>query len=645
MSDEPAHYDSVVKFIEQVSIKNKEYCVSIARQTLDHTGHVPVTYNVARGAGYCAYYARLTEAIGVKDSIPYRIPGKGRDIHKVLGLSSIYLFKDGILPPLTHKIDESVNNAINILTEMNLIGNINNTDRNVILQMLRNLVSLLDRALMNLDSNNHPFSPIPEQQLIDYSLHMRGVPDLILENKEQSKAIVIDWKTAPETPTIREAAQVICYALLESRRLGYDREEAIKGLVGELDPQNNTIKNLNVLPLIIRPTTTAAGPRPHPVFSGLQGDDLESEYKKFRNLVYDVLVEAEHLTILTTNIEEILGEKSVAVKKRCVATTRDGHQVYSLRYTPHQLRRGKPSLQQNYPCTICNSRVRDACRFYFGRAIGEASDLDKTLWNLRFKVFQKLERDLIVYKAIYELFNKNGFDVASEMITSRSHIFWDIGSVPVTHEKTPIPILDIYRRGTRLQSVRYDLLDTLQTNPNDRFEFTGTRKLQDYEKESIIRHVPEGRTILISFNDSSTPTLSFNLFGIIREVDVDEKNDAVQYTIGLPSNVLAYSFLLIDECLKSNLIKNGPIVMFEVGANLIHLELNAIDQLQRAFSKELEEQTDPDSRQALQQASNLVNEVKEEMQRLEEDTGTNSITKILADVISRGKWRATKGGS
>jgi len=113
MQDSLIH--SIADFVKGVTISNQEYCSKTVKRILSTTGHVPVAYNVARGAGFCSYFARMVEAIGVKESIPLRISGKGSEIHKILGIASIYVFKDGVLPPPEHYIDEGLEDAINTL--------------------------------------------------------------------------------------------------------------------------------------------------------------------------------------------------------------------------------------------------------------------------------------------------------------------------------------------------------------------------------------------------------------------------------------------------------------------------------------------------------------------------------------------------
>jgi len=599
-------FASVIDFIRSVTQENETYCCNLARSVLSSTGHIPVAYNVARGAGFCAYFARLVEAIGVREAVSTRISGKGRDVHRVLGLASLYIFKDKILPPETFKLEESMNYAVSILGEINSSIQQDSETLDIARVMLQNLITHIPRFLQILDANNEPFIPIVEQQLADYEVHIRGVPDLILENREQRKAIVVEWKTSRETPTHWEEAQVLAYSLLAARRLGFETKEAIKAIIGKLN-SSEVFEDVHILPVIIRPTTTErAIIKPHPALSGLTGRDLREYIQTFRRLLYNVVVEAEHLTLLNTNISSLTSiEESKQARRRCIAITQNGHQVFSLRYTPRQLPRGRPENQQNFRCRACPGNIREACSFYFGRGFANFDEFDKAMWALRFKAYEKLESILLTYKAIHEIFSKKGRNNVIDWLKQGMKIIWD-GVYPRLENKRP-PSIEIYRRGRLFSRIRIDLLEDIDKFDIDVRTLVVRRSLREFETEGLPAVLYEDKTAMLVLLDVDNPLLAPNLFCRVEEVYIDRRD--VKYNLGLPSAVFDYQYHLLRSYVENKLIDNYCILLVEVGANLLHLELKAIDIMQRAMRQEVlsEENTS-----YLQFIERLIDDVRRE---------------------------------
>ena len=599
-------FASVVDFIRSVTRENKTYCCNLARSALSATGHIPVAYNVARGAGFCAYFARLVEAIGVREAVSTRISGKGRDVHKVLGLASLHIFRDKILPPQSIRLDESINYAATILRRVNSSTHLDNESLNIARVMLQNLITNIPRFLQILDANNEPFIPIVEQQLADYEVHIRGVPDLILENREQRKAIVVEWKTSRETPAHWEEAQVLAYSLLAARRLGFETKEAIEAILGRLN-SSEIFEDVHVLPVIIRPTTTErAIIKPHPALSGLTGIALREYIQEFRRLLYNVVVEAEHLTLLNTNISSLTSvEESNQARRRCVAVTQDGHEVFSLRYTPRQLPRGRPEEQQTFPCTVCPESIREACSFYFGRGFGKLDEFDKAMWALRFKAYEKLESILLTYKAIHEIFSKKGRDNVIDWLKQGMKIIWD-GVYPRLENKRP-PSIEVYRKGRLFSRIRIDLLEDFDGFDTDVRTLVVRRPLREFEREDLPAVLYEDKTAMLVLLDVDNPLLAPNLFCRVEEVYVGERE--VKYTLGLPSAVFDYQYHLLRSYVEDNVIDDYQILLVEVGANLLHLELKAIDIMQRAMREDALFQEDASYYQLIER---LIDEARQE---------------------------------
>mgnify|MGYP000046394584 CR=1 FL=1 len=578
--DDPIH--SVADFVKRVTIGNHEYCSKIVKRILDITGHVPVAYNVARGAGFCSYFARMAEAIGVKESIPLRISGKGRDIHKILGIASIYVFKDGCLPPPEHYINDGIKHAINTLN----VNNYNN-DHEVVVKaklLLKNLIDNLHTFLDLLKSNWSPFVPIVEQQFIDYRVHIRGVPDLILENKEQRKAIVVEWKTSNESLSRWEEAQVLAYALLAGRRLGYSPEEAVDAILGRYDESTNEFKDIHILPVIIRPTTKrTAKIKPHPALSGLTGVDLSNALKKFKKILYNVKLEAEHLTVLTFNTMRLSADESKFIREKCLAEIKDGHKVHSLRLTPYQLPRGRPREQKKFPCTKCFNSIKMACKYYFGSGFNVRDKFDSTMWGLRFKIYDKLESLLLQYRAIYEIFAEKG-NLVFEIIDEGKGIEYEIhGNSSFINEKVGHCYIQIRDGKKLIGKFKIDSVERILNIDTNNYTIRLRRKLRNYEKDYIPSTLREDKPCMLVLFENNIPLLSINLFCRVDSVEIN--NDYVDYIMGIPSSVFAYQFFLFKEYFEIGLFRNVPILLLGVDANLLLLELRAVDILQRTFDE------------------------------------------------------------
>jgi len=259
-----------------------------------------------------------------------KIAGKGSKIHKLLGIVSLRIFSSGI----DFAINCDINSVIDEILQKEDVGSLLQIKAEEIAEIkqlafliLSNLISNLSFMMAIIGVNKYSrICPVVEQQFVDYQLHMRGVPDLILEFPEEKAAIVVEWKTSRETPLDYEKAQTICYALMEATRLGYrTKDKAIKAILGELQERNgiSVINNVKILPAIIRPTTRGRI-HPHPLTASdpLQ---MKENYLKFKKLVYDVCLLAEHLTLLTADVRTFVYSDE-NLEKECSRLLRFGDQ-------------------------------------------------------------------------------------------------------------------------------------------------------------------------------------------------------------------------------------------------------------------------------------------------------------------------------
>lgn len=582
-------FNNIIDFIESAS--NRRYS-NIAKKILDMTGHIPIVGNVARGAGYCSYYARLSEAIGVRSFIDSgerrlivdRAAGEGSDIHKILGLTIMYLFED----QLSRRIEECSSNAIVRLQQHNLIQE--RGERTIVEMLLRNFLNNLERFLNIIGSNIYNIEPIVEQNLISYALHMRGTPDLILEDRDNKMAIVVDWKTSRETPSHYEDSQIICYALIEAERLGYSvKDECISAVSGSYN--NGQITDVKVLPVIIRPTTSElVRLGPHPVLRNNINDNM---YQEFIKQIYDVCIEAEHLTLLKTN-QRRLGYNEHETLVYIPSFQRN---VNILRLTPHQLTRGNPSEQNRWPCVTQNGRpfcnMIEACRYYFGGEYGKHSDFDSAMWKLRFNVFDSMEKNLLLYKSLAEISKMYDRYELLEKLREGDSIEYYVGD-DIKFRRDRLNRIKIFRRDIEnpqknilISELRIDVVEARDITNMNIGELTFVRRVRKFEIEKgISRIINEGKPVFISLFDNRNPLLSINTFGRVDNVDMINENniDIIKYEIGIPSRLYRYSQLILIKYLEryqryKELLDN--ILLIECNVDLTSMELNVIDTLQR----------------------------------------------------------------
>jgi hypothetical protein len=568
-------------------IKNKfnnepgRRAAKLAEEILKKTAHIPVVTTIARGVGFCTYHAKLTEAIGAQSLEGHTIDracGKGDDIHKILGLSSLKFFTGEI-----KNIKEIIEESTDELRRHSLIQNESTLEESKIesSKLMNNLLQRIGKFEEITGMKVSDAIPIVEQQLVDYELRMRGIPDLILESRNEQKAIVIDWKTSRETPSKYEAAQVVCYALLESRRLSCTKEEAIEKIAGRLE--RTKITSVDILPVIIRADPSLAL-KPHPVFS--KPEKLPGDYDEFVKLVSNTILMAQHLTLLLCNQEALTNVKPIETSG---PVPWGSGRVNYIRLTPFDigLYHGDPDTQVKYPCTACY--IKDPCKFYYGRPFGEKEKYESLMWKLRYIMFERKEEQLLIYLALHHIFKFWSYNEVVNMIKQGYGLVYSIGSTPWKKSRSPGRIFVKGSNGKE-QRYRIDLLDEIITNPTTRpFSIEGKRAIREYEDGGSLRVINEGRPVFIALpnyaHQDISPQLSVNCFGRVDKVDID-KDGRVSYEIGLPSKVLKYQMLIFSNYIINKTLPNKDIIIVEANVDLTRMELYAIDYLHRKLGEE-----------------------------------------------------------
>jgi hypothetical protein len=618
-------------------------CKSFVEEALKYTCHVARVRSVAYAAGFCAYYARMVEKMGVFETVSESIPGKGRNLHILLAFTSQDLFSkhtlDNILRDLNRQasnsiISDSINNALESL-RWDDDGEL----RSRASTMMRKLISALSRAreIMGLGSNaNAKLFPIVEQEFIDFDDHMYGAPDLILEDPDSGKAVVVEWKTYGVEEggwSNVDIAQVIAYAIMEARRLGLkglkDVFKAISGvdmgialevakhadrrpasgqikvldsdLVRRALSRDSIRRELKVLPLIVSKSNSFP---PHPyMYASFDTNATLNRFAKLLRVFRGVVVAAEHLTLQLTNVEGLLAEvrgldlKDVGgqLDRYCRSTM-----GLAFNYTPRGiLPCGVPRDQRGWPCVtkngkpFCQFSGRDnACMFYFG--LRDRMDFENIMWRLRYVVFERRERSLMNYKAIDMLFRTTGLrqSLLQDIQRTCKGFVVDLAGVSARMElhDSAVFYVKVSRGGKMLGKLRFDIVDIGNVDVgNEESTLVVRRKLREVEvRRGVVGTVK--RSVVASILESRvrTPLLSINTFLVVGDCDIE--GDEVVYYLYSPSPVLYYNLSLFKRYIEimRDMDPQAKLLLFEAPVNLTIMELRAIDALHRYIATESE---------------------------------------------------------
>ncbi|MEM0348077.1 MAG: PD-(D/E)XK nuclease family protein [Zestosphaera sp.] len=619
--------------------------LKVLEEILSKTAHVPTVTSVAIGAALCSFKARLIEAIGAikKQHVHVfkdRIMGEGSDIHRVLALASLLYFKEG------HSIPKSVKKSIEELgSQREFIKNQGDHLLKEAIKLLEYLINQLPSWTKLLGVELKNLNPIVEQTLIDYEVRLRGIPDLILEDCKNRKAIVIEWKTGgSRTPYNYEIAQVLAYAILEARRLGYPPEELERVILGHLD-DDGSVRDFSILPVIIRPTYQGEI-YPHPSLA--PPNKVRKRYDEMKNLIQRILIEADHLTVLLTNQKELTGKDPEDLR---VTLLDKGIDVNVLRYTPHILKRGVPKEQKTWPCANKKGKViceyNDACRFYFGE-FGKKEDYERILWGLRFEALGKREEMLAVYRGLHEFFRYNLFikklqvEEVLKKLQEGNGIIVELDVSPKVNLSTRYDGKSICReilvlRGSKeLFRGGLDVIESVNVDV-DRGIIIASRKVHEYEKKTkygfLPRLIREGAPVMLSFMDSWSPLLSTNIFGRVDSVNI--RGEDIEYELGFPSRLLELQRCVFAHYIRNDLI--GKYLLAEVNVDLTRADLESIDAIHRCLDKcrslgvkDIKEEIDRDE---LMKELKILKVTKKRLSReLGEDT---SLGLILREILAR----------
>jgi hypothetical protein len=585
------------ELINRYKVRDPRRCEDASGKILSWTGHIPSVTSVANAAARCRYYARMVESIGVKAPYEYRerISGRGDDVHKILGLAVLALYEEyGSLRSSADPgafVDRVCESDADLVSCKE--GKVEEARA-----LLRRLLNMLPRLCEVVGTSPNRLFPLVEQQLASYEVHMKGVPDLILEDRDGRRAIVVDWKTGDEKMWKTDEAQVVAYSILEAMRLGYNVSEVEEAILGRLS--GSIVKDVKILPIIIR-RSERTELKPHPALAPV--DKVEDRYQELRDLIKKVLEAAEFLTMIVTNHERFVGRD---LEESCSTYIGGGKRVKLLRMSPPSLPAGNPKKQNSYPCASSNGKIicslAEDCKFYFGEFGEDISDEEKRIWYMRYKIFEDKEQQLLIYRALEELFKRRGYDVVLERMREGQGIICDIRAIDYRFERfyaargrridrkilIRLPFADS-RADDHIEK-RYELLSVEMFERN---AIKASRLFSGYEGsekggEGKYDVIPPGSTVFVSFMDGTHPYLSINVFS--RVADVDVQGNRIVYILDSPSSALKYQMRVAGRYIEvfRKMGRKPEILVVEADVDLTKIELETLHIIQRMARRDRE---------------------------------------------------------
>jgi hypothetical protein len=525
-------------------------CKNVLMEGLRGTSHLIKAVSVARAVGRCPFEARLIEVMGASDFMASAsvFPGKGLSVHQVLAVAVPRLFNDFLkyldFTGAYKSIDDYVKEAFDELVTSGVppIAEEGGTRKNIILSSARlmagKFIELMrdvhNRELIDL-SKAHVRS---ELQLYDYKLHIRGIADLVVENPESKRGVVIEWKTSRgaeggATPSSDELAQAYIYAILIAHRLGYP-------------DGTKAVLECNVFPVIIRDRGRI---NPYSVSHCYPTANRVFDEK---NLLNQIKFAATHLILSILDLRKVDNSWD-RDKERKICGVKEGDKVVvKYRRVPKILFEDKhyllnPKENKDYPCKSCG--LKDACEFYLFSGHG-MEEVDKLAWRARYRVFGVRENALQPFYALAKEGYINGF--------------------------------------IRLDGAsRADYFEFLEFN-NDGLRVRLRRPIREEEEK---RHIPltvrEGKPAIIFLRDADEIIYSTNFTGNVDSVSV--RGDEVNVVVSFEGKYTRLEYFLLKELVEREPNLKQGVVVIEGNVDLTHIELMSIDAFQRATKKAIKE--------------------------------------------------------
>jgi hypothetical protein len=608
-------------------VKLDNLCIDIAYKISSRTTHLAKASSVAIAAGFCPYAARLIEWVGAKGvwlSIKQNLPGKGEDVHKVLSIVfpevfyNIFYRSQVRVHHIRDIINEKINSAVNYLTRIGIISQ--QLPRDEIIELIRRAIEGLLIASKQLGVNLSNAKVFTETQMISYSFNLWGVPDVVIEDLDSKRAIIIEWKTGSPHVREKDKIQVYVYMLLELERLGYVNSNM------SLDELLNIAVATNPKQTIVYPMIVRTGIRSSPYYSSYPSlpqatrKDVGELIKEARRYIRKILLSSHFISILVSGLSPVgLSYDSDALDKcRIYIASSSGKKVGGLAFNfiPQELRRFGPAnceLMQKGTCPWGKY-----CGVYFTEF--EHSGIDAELWKFRYRVITKHLRDLAPYKLLYELSYRYGpyelinyvsrgfgFQVTIDM---RDIILSGVGKddikVEIIQKPNEFEVKRVTNWGTdTLFNGRIDVFELILDEygefiedvlilrrPFRKFEYVDKDRSESILKiassERRPRTVRSRKPVQLFAIEPHVNQLTMmqNIFARVDNVKFNYNRREIEVLIRPISWALKLPFLLFKLSLRRFFSTNKvTIFVTEVNADLTHIELEALGSLHTVMKK------------------------------------------------------------
>jgi|GEM_PF-2928928 len=523
-------------------------CRNRLKEGLRASSHLVKAVSVARAVGRCPFEARLIEIMGASDLAASTsvFPGKGQSVHQVLAVAVPRLFIDFIAVREFDKalgaVENYVNAAYNELREARvppLEEEARTTRGDAVIrsavEMARVFVQFMRQldAMQILDVSGARVRA--ELQLFDYKMHVRGVPDLVVEEPAKRRAVVVEWKTSlgvegGATPSPDEIAQGYVYSIMVAHRLGF--KDGAKA-----------VEECAVFPVVIRDKG-----RKNPYSISRCFKTANSTRLSEEKILKEIKLAATHLILSMLNLKKV--DSSWDREKEKALCGRGGKVVF--RYVPEALRNKgytlNPHLNTNYPCGSC--RLREACKFYlFSKQ--NPDEVHQLAWRTRYRVYGVRENALLPFYSI------------AKMSWVRGFIRLEGGARADFFERIEVDE----------EELKADLIRSVR---------------EEEERRGVPLTVREGKPVTIFLGDSEEIIYSTSFSGNVDKVL--REGDELRVVVSFEGKFTKLSYFLLRDLLSREEKLSRGVVAVESNVDLTHIELMAIDAFQRAVKKLAEEE-------------------------------------------------------
>jgi hypothetical protein len=523
-------------------------CRNRLKEGLRASSHLVKAVSVARAVGRCPFEARLIEIMGASDLAASTsvFPGKGQSVHQILAVAVPRLFVDFIITREFDKalgaVESYVSNAYNELREARvppLEEEARTTRGDAVISSAVKMARVFVQFMRQLDAKQvldvSEARVRAELQLFDYKMHVRGVPDLVVEEPAKRRAVVVEWKTSlgvegGATPSPDEIAQGYVYSIMVAHRLGF--KDGAKA-----------VEECAVFPVVIRDKG-----RKNPYSISRCFKTANSTRLSEEKILKEIKLAATHLILSMLNLKKV--DSSWDREKEKALCGRGGKVVF--RYVPEALRNKgytlNPHLNTNYPCGSC--RLREACKFYlFSKQ--NPDEVHQLAWRTRYRVYGVRENALLPFYSIAKMSWVRGF--------------------------------------IRLEGgARADFFERIEVDEEELKAYLIRSVREEEERRGVPLTVREGKPVTIFLGDSEEIIYSTSFSGNVDKVL--REGDELRVVVSFEGKFTKLSYFLLRDLLSREEKLSRGVVAVESNVDLTHIELMAIDAFQRAVKKLAEEE-------------------------------------------------------